>query len=186
MRNWRIWLLAAMISLSQPVLAQEQPTQQFTSQVLVIDSTRLFQESVLGQQIAAKWVADANARSAENAELIAALSAEEDELTVRRATMTVEEFSVLAAEFDARVQDIRQARAATEDAVAEARAAERRAFYDQVRGITGRLMVERGGVVMLDRSSVFLSLGAIDVTDDVIVRIDAAFLSVNPTPEPEQ
>jgi hypothetical protein len=42
------------------------------------------------------------------------------------------------------------------------------------RPILGQLMVDRGAFAILDRRSVLLSLGSIDVTDDAIARIDTA------------
>ena len=46
-------------------------------------------------------------------------------------------------------------------------------FFQHIAPILGDYMVERGAVAILDKAAVVVSLGAIDITDGAIQRIDA-------------
>jgi len=146
-------------------------------QVLIIDSDRLYIDSAYGRAIRAELEQAAVALQAENDTIQARLIEEERSLTERRPTMSVDDFRAEAAAFDEKVQDIRRARDAKIAELEQARTDGRDQFYDDVRGIVGRLMLDRGAVVLLDRRSVFLALGSADVTALAIARIDGELMA---------
>ncbi|MFZ3583926.1 OmpH family outer membrane protein [Loktanella sp. DJP18] len=175
--------LLAGLALTQPGAAQQAQPPVPTS-VLIIDSDRLYQESRYGQQIRARLDADAETLKAENDRIVAALTEEERNLTLRRPSLTPEDFRKEAVDFDTKVQGIRRARDAKEVALQNDRLAAQKDFFSEVQTVVGQLMLERGATVTLDQRSVFVALTAADVTDDAIGRIDAAFVDAQPVAAP--
>ena len=149
--------------------------------VLIIDNERLYADSQYGQQLRAGFEAEAEALRAENDQIVAALTEEEQELTERRPTMSVEDFRAAAEEFDTRVQEIRRARDAKEAQLQQARANGRATFFDDVRPLIGQMMIDRGALAVLDSRSVFVAVRVADITDEAIALIDANLLE--PTQE---
>ena len=185
--------LALGVLLTPQVLsAQDLPIGQVVSPVLVIDTDRVFTDSLFGQRIAATVLADSEALVAENRRIEAALTEEERSLTLRRPTMPVADFRAEADAFDERVQGIRSAQDAKQRSLQDGITTGREQFLQAVRPVLGQLMQEAGAAVILDRRTVFLAIGSIDITDLAIVRIDAALgdgadLAPDPTlgPTPE-
>ena len=161
--------------------------------MLVIDTDRVFTDSLFGQRIAATVLADSEALVAENRRIEAALTEEERSLTLRRPTMAIADFRAEADAFDERVQGIRSAQDAKQRSLQDGITTGREQFLQAVRPVLGQLMQEAGAAVILDRRTVFLAIGSIDITDLAIVRIDAALgdgadlapdPTLGPTPEP--
>ncbi len=173
MRTWAAVLVLGL-GFANPIAAQQTvpPTP-----VLILDSEILYQETGYGQQIRDGLDRDADALKSENDRIVAALTDEERSLTLRRPTMDPAAFRKEAEAFDVKVQGIRRARDAKEVSLQNARLAARDDFFTAVRDVIGQLMLERGAAVILDRRSVFLALSAADVTEEAIVRIDAALLN---------
>lgn len=172
-------IIAAVLVAAAPATAQEPsaealPLGQVQSAVLTVDTERLFAESLFGQRVAAELRTATEALATENREIEAALTAEERSLTERRPTMTVEAFRAAADDFDARVQDIRAAQDAKERALQDSLSAGREDFLNAAAPVLAEMMRAAGAAVILDRRSVFLALGAVDITDEAIAAIDAA------------
>ena len=183
------WLAAVLaILVAFPTLAQDQtdlPLGQLRSPVLIIDTERVFAESLFGLRIAAQVQADSEALVTENRRIEAALTEEERSLTVRRPTRTVEAFRTEADAFDERVQGIRRAQDAKQRALQDGIVTGRDQFLQAATPILGQIMQESAAAVILDRRSVFLGIGTIDITDQAIDRIDAAIGDGSALPEPE-
>lgn len=143
------------------------------SPVLLIDPERLFQESRYGQRILDELRADSEALAAENRRIEADLTEEERALTEQRPSMSAADFRAAADAFDEKVQGIRRAQDAKETALQNTVTQGREAFFGAAQNIIGRLMVDAGSVVVLDRRSVFLSIGAIDITESALEAVNA-------------
>lgn len=146
--------------------------EQFLSPVLTIDPDALFRRSAFGQRVQAEIERETAALAAENRRIEADLTAEEQSLTERRPQMAVEAFRREATAFDEKVQGIRAEQDAKERALETLEDQGREQFLTAAQPVLGRLMLERGAVVILDRRSVFLGFGAIDVTDEAVQAID--------------
>lgn len=164
-----IFLRAVLIWL---MLALPASAQQNSPQVLIIDSERLFFETLYGRKIAADLAAQATQLQAENDRIVESLTQEERSLTVRRPNMTPEEFRTEAEAFDAKVQDVRRVRDAKNVDLQVANAEARSRFEEQVQGIVANIMIERGAAIVMEQRNVVLSVRAANITDDAIVRID--------------
>ena len=173
----RVFVVIAAVLGGAAAFAQgEPPLGQIVSGVLIVDTERLYLESEYGQRIRVALDERARALQAENDRIERQLIAEEQSLTERRPSMSVEAFRAEAAAFDTKVQDIRRARDAAISALEQARVQARDRFYEDVRTVVGQLMLERGAVVLLDRRTVYLAVGAADITAEAVRRIDETLL----------
>ncbi len=141
--------------------------------ILTISSERLFNDSAFGKRIDREIETEGEALAEENNRIAAELTAEEHELTEKRADMDPEAFRELADSFDEKVQKIRGEQDHKTRVLAEKNDKARAVFLNAVRPILAEVMRESGAGVILERSSVFLSANATDITDLAIERIDA-------------
>lgn len=167
MMVWRaivVWLLLAL-----PAFAQ----QQSEPQVLIIDSERLYFETLYGRRLARDLAAQTAEVQVENDEIVAELTEEERSLTQRRPQMAPEIFRAEADAFDEKVQEVRSARDAKNLELQAATVDARAQFEESVQSIVANVMLERGATMVLEQRNVVLSVRSANITDDVIVRIDA-------------
>jgi Skp family chaperone for outer membrane proteins len=173
----RKWAVIAALSILPVASAAQQVTPSGPSaaevSVLIIDRDRLYADSQRGQAIEALIQQDALALQDENDRIQAQLIEEEQSLTERRPNMSMSAFRAEAEAFDAKVQDIREAQDSKLAELERRAQVQRDQFFNDVREVVGQLMLDRGGVVILDRRLVYLASGAIDITTDAIDRIDA-------------
>jgi Skp family chaperone for outer membrane proteins len=176
---WRAALLVlALVAGPVPGLSQEQPggdlaLGQVRSPVLTIDPERLYAESLFGQRLAEQVQTDATALDFENQRIEQALIEEERSLTLRRPTMAIDDFRAAAEDFDMRVQDIRRAQDAKERNLQQAMGQGQATFLEAATPILAEIMLNAGAAVILDRRSVFLGVGAVDITDQAIAAVNA-------------
>ena len=114
------------------------------------------------------------ALASENRAIEAELTAEELDLTERRAEMSRAEFSVLAEAFDTRVEIIRDEQEAKARALNGAVEGARQQFFELAVPILLELAAERGAAAILDRRTVLLAADRVDITDEAIVAMNAA------------
>ena len=89
--------------------------------------------------------------------------------------MDPQAFRALADASDQKVQTIRRTQDAKARALNLRNEADRTTFVNAAGPVLEVLMRDAGAAVILERRSVFLSANAIDVTDEAIQRMDAAF-----------
>ncbi|MDX8349059.1 OmpH family outer membrane protein [Cognatiyoonia sp. IB215446] len=166
MRFWRAFIVC--ILLAAPAAAQ-----QSGPDILIIDSERLYFETLYGRRLARELATQASEVQAENDRIVETLTEEERSLTLRRPDMTPEEFRAEADAFDDKVQEVRRVRDAKNAELQSANVAARAEFEERVQGVIVDVMLERGASIVMDRRSVILSVRAANITDDLIVRIDA-------------
>lgn len=165
-------LAALQLFMASPAPAQSLAAPQ--SPVLTVDQNRLFALSAWGRRAQADLEAEGQKIAAEHERIAAALSAEEESLTAQRQSLEPAEFRTLAEAFDSRATEIRRERAqVVEDLNARAEA-DRDAFYQAAFPVMAEMMHERGALAVLDRRTVFISVDAIDITDDLVERLDAS------------
>lgn len=167
-------LLALTISVLVAVSGNA-PAQQLglvKSPILTIESDRLFAESDFGRRVARELETASGILATENRRIEAELTTEEQELTDRRPQMEPEAFRALADAFDEKVQQIRRTQDAKARKLNSQGESDRVTFLQGVRPVLESLMREAGAAVILERSSVFLSANATDVTDLAISRVN--------------
>jgi Skp family chaperone for outer membrane proteins len=166
MKIWRVLLMCLCAAL--PVHAQE-----VTPQILVFDMNRIYFETLYGRRIAEDFNQAAAAVQEENEQIVTTLTEEERSLTLRRPEMAPEDFRAEADAFDAKVQEVRRVRDAKNVELQAADAEQRATFEDRVQGVIANVMLERGAIIVLEQRTVVMSVRAANITDDIIVRVDA-------------
>ncbi len=181
------WICAAIATGAAAQDSEiEEPTRLVVrSQILTISSERLFPETQFGQALTAELNEERRIFVAENQRLAEVLRSEELALTERRATLSREEFAILAEEFDARVQAARSERDLGEADIEARAAAQEREFLGRVQPILAQIMSEAGAVVLIEANTAFLRADAIDITALAIARINAATQQTETPGEPD-
>ncbi|SFD76359.1 periplasmic chaperone for outer membrane proteins Skp [Sulfitobacter brevis] len=172
--------LAMTLTGAAPALAEDQGQQvlgasergEFQTPVLTINSDRLFSESAYGQRVRQDVSVLVGELEAENRRVEADLEAEELKLTQKRATLAPEDFRKLADAFDEKVQKIRTEQDAKLRALDEQQSREREGFLAAAAPVLEQLMREAGAVVILERRQVWVSITAIEITDEAISLLD--------------
>ncbi|MCF2870581.1 OmpH family outer membrane protein [Octadecabacter sp. G9-8] len=167
----------ATLARAQPLAAQNEFTVtdgQVTSAIVTVDVDRLFSQSRFGERIGLEYNEGREALALENRRIANALRNEELALAAQRPDMDPDVFRQEAEAFDDKAQGIRRAQDAKERELEETLTVGRDQFLEAARPILGQLMVDRGASAILDRRSVLLSLGSIDVTEIALERIDDA------------
>lgn len=173
-------LMAALL-LALPLAGRAQTPQEQTtapasvvqeSVVVTLDQEQLFLATRYGKALQSRFEAESAALLAENRKIDTELETEERALTARRATMTAQDFRPLADAFDQKANTLRTTQEAKARDLARSRDENRQTFFQAVAPLLGDYMVERGAVVILDKSAIVVSLGSIDITAEVIARID--------------
>ena len=167
-RNFRFWPVLAVwcAALTAGSLSAQ------NAQILTIDQERLLVETRLGASTLQALETRALALAAENKTIEADLIAEELELTEKRAELPAEEFRALANAFDERVQTLRAAQDEKERELNRAQEEARNAIVRDSADVISEIVRQRGALLVIDRRSVFLSAGSIDITDEAIRRIN--------------
>lgn len=170
----RLRYLYAMLAClaAQPGVAQAQSLGNVISQILTIDSERLYADSQFGQRVANQIEADLAVLAAENRSIESELTAEEKSLTEQRPDMTPQDFRAVADAFDARVQVIRREQLNKELSISKTGDQARIEFLNAVVPVLESLMRESRAAVILEQKSIFLSANSIDVTKRAIEKIN--------------
>lgn len=164
-----LWLVLVLTLLAGPLRAQDASV---GATVMVVNTERLFAESKFGQDIRQDIERQRLDLQAENERIVEQLVAEEQDLAARRPDMPVEDFRAEAEAFDQKAVEIRAARDAKDREISAAGAEAQNRFNDQVREVVGQVMLERGGELVLDSRSVYIALRSVDITEEVISRLD--------------
>lgn len=143
------------------------------SRILILDSERVYVSSSTGQKVSTDLETRLDALAAENRRIETELETEEKDLTEKRKTMDPVEFRALANAFDEKVQRLRAEQDAKQQELQRLREAERQSFIQAMTPIISQIAVEYGAVVILERRSVLLAADTIDITDQVIARINS-------------
>lgn len=170
-RLFGILLLWCAVLLAETAIAQEGNVPQYP--IVTVDRVRLVRESEYGKRLFRELSENMRSLQAENNALEEQLSAEELSLRDQRKTMEPAAFRELAAEFDIKVTRIRQQRKELEDGILQNNNRNQVLLIQTAAPFMFEIMSKHGAVAVLERSTVVLDLAAIDITDQVIERMNA-------------
>ena len=157
--------------VAQPLSAAEK------SELFTVDMTKLLRSSEFGKNIiAANNIARKKLQS-ENQELEKKLLLEEKELSELRKTLSVEEFRPKALEFDKRVSTIRAEQGKKEEILNKKVRKEETDFFKRIYPLLYEILIERGGLILVDQRNIILWDNSVDITDDAIQAINQALRS---------
>src|SRR6056297_2206783 len=136
-------LAISVVAYAGGARAQD-PSLSIPPPILTIDQDRLFAETALGLDVSEELEQRARDLAAENERIEAELTEEERALTDVRATMTAEEFKILADAFDAKVQRIRAEQDQKARAINDASEDARQQFFTDIAALISDIVRERG------------------------------------------
>ena len=147
------------------------------SELFTVDMTKLLRSSEFGKNIiAANNIARKKLQS-ENEELEKKLLLEEKELSELRKTLSVEEFRPKALEFDKKVSIIRAEQGKKEEILNKKVRKEETDFFKRIYPLLYEILLERGGLILVDQRNIILWDNSVDITDDAIQAINQALRS---------
>ncbi|WP_316013025.1 OmpH family outer membrane protein [Roseobacter sp. HKCCA0434] len=166
----RVWPLIAAVLLGAFALnAQERER----PPIVLVDPRAVLEQSETGREILRQNRADREALQAEADAISNAFELEEQELAARRDLVTREAFAELAREFDERVRAARVEQDRRSQALAARIEARERRFAQQLNPIYAGILGDSGAAAIVDLRSVILADAQLDVTEEVIRRLDA-------------
>lgn len=172
---WRFVIFGVILTLISGQGAIERfPTYKFPSNIATLDRAQLYRLSDFGRQQLVEINKLSDALRTENSEVSAELEKEEEALTETRKTATQEEFSKLASDFDAKVKQTRALQAQKSRQLVERAQAAEQKFWSEAEPILRELMADFGIIFILDRSTVIVATQDGDLTQDALIRINAA------------
>ena len=165
MTHFKIVLFLLCI-LFQPLLAEEK------SVLFTVDMSKLLRSSDFGKNIIAVNNAARQNLQNENNNLEEKLLIEEKELSELRKTISIDEFRPKALEFDKKVTIIRKGQREKEENLNKKVRREESDFFKKIYPILYELLIERGGLVLIDQRNAILWDNSVDLTDDAIAVIN--------------
>ena len=167
MKYFKVFIVLFTL-VAQPLSAAEK------SELFTVDMTKLLRSSEFGKNIiAANNIARKKLQS-ENEELEKKLLLEEKELSELRKTLSVEEFRPKALEFDNRVSIIRAEQGKKEEILNKKVRKEETDFFKRIYPLLYEILIERGGLILVDQRNIILWDNSVDITDDAIQAINQA------------
>ena len=157
--------------LFQPLLAEEK------SVLFTVDMSKLLRSSDFGKNIIANNNAARQNLQNENNDLEEKLLIEEKELSELRKTLSIDEFRPKALEFDKKVTIIRKGQREKEENLNKKVRREETDFFKKIYPILYELLIERGGLVLVDQRNAILWDNSVDLTDDAIALINQSLVS---------
>ena len=176
LRLFITFLLGLWVTIGQ---AQDFPTYQTTTNILIINQDALFSQTVLGQDILNLEQQDRDALIEEGRRIGADFVSEELELTTLRDTLSADEFRALATAFDEKVEKARAEQEANDSTLIANIEARRRSFFQIIAPALAGLMQKYGAAAIIDRRSVLLFDRNLDITSEAVELLDKAY-SENP------
>lgn len=160
------------VLIASPLSAQNIGVVQ--SDILVLDTERLFAETQLGKRMTSEYQAERDKLIAHNRQIEAELEAEEKALTQLRSEKSPEEFRILADAFDTKVQKIRRDSERRVLDLERSRELGPIKFMRMLEPVLIEILNDADASVLMDTRSLLLRADVVDITDVAISRVDAA------------
>ena len=184
-----IKIVAVLTWAATGVSAQEAEAQQpriVTSPILTLSLDQLFSGSAFGKRVIQERDEALTEMRAEDEVLADELRAEEQELTELRDTLPMEEFRLLADDFNVKAEDIRAQQLNKQLAISRRVENEQRRFFTLLDPVREALMSEANAILIVDSRSVFAQNPLIDATARAIFHADQLIGDGRPSDEQSQ
>jgi len=165
MINFRIFVFLLSL-VAQPLLASE------ISGLFTVDMSKLFRSSDFGKDIISTNNKARQELQKENENLESKLLSEEKELSEQRKILSLDEFQPKALEFDKKVSIIRKAQGDKEEKLNNEFRKKESEFYKRIYPLLYELLLDQGGLVLIDQRNIILWDSSVDITDDAIKLIN--------------
>lgn len=140
--------------------------------VLVLDVEQAYASSAWGKRAQADIETLAREIEAENLRMEDELVAEEQALAAERSALSAADFREKAEAFDTRAQTVRRDRRQAAVDLGSRAQADRNAFVEATLPVIAGIMQERSAGIVLDRRQVLAAVNGVDVTQELVARMD--------------
>lgn len=161
------------------------PTGQIVSPILTVDQEVLLARSEYGVAKLSEIEEATEALAEENRQIEADLVAREAALTDLRPTIPADQFRTLAAEFDAEVRQIRITQDEKQRDLLRRRETLQKSFFAEALPVLAQIARERGAVAVMDKGAFLIAADQIDVTAELIRRLDQRYVVPGPEAQTE-
>lgn len=170
---FRVILIAFLGLYGSVSMAQFQTLR--SGSILILDQPSLLTRSKLGQAILSLEQSEQAAILEAGHQVTQQLENEEADLTQQRATLTPDEFRVLADAFNDKAEAARASQNAIDAAQLARVENRRRAFFQFIGPQLAEMMQRFGASAIFERRSVLLFDKNLDITQETIALLDAAY-----------
>ena len=168
----RALALCAALLAGAPAAAQTGDEGDAPTPVLIVDMQRIKNDTAAGRDMRAKTVEIRKRIQADLAERGERLRAEEERIAAERSELSSEAFRARVRAFEQQVlgnRDFSERESRRLQLVLSRASA---LLRDRATRVFKAIMRERGAQVLLDSTQIILSVGALDITDEAIGRLD--------------
>lgn len=185
----KLRMILVAIALAASLFAVSAPAEAQGTKIVVVDQARVLRDSQAGQHIATEIERIENQMQQELAPTAQSLETLGESLRAKTANMTPEAMRAdealrtEAQTYQEKLVDLGQQRdqRATELALTERKASI--AFSQALRPVLEEVMTETGAEIMMAAGDVMVALPSVDVTDQVISKLDASTPTISVTRE---
>ena len=147
-------------------------SEELRGQILYLNQSQVYSESVFGKNLEELFRVESNKLIEQNRRLTKELEVEEQRLTNERQGMSLVEFNLLAENFNARVEKVRQEQKEKSDTLKYKLEEERKYFFKAVYPLLLAFVSKTNATGILDSSVVIVGNSKLDVTNKVILIIN--------------
>ncbi len=188
---WRRIALLMAVMLATAAQAQsfdptDYPVPKPNPSFLVLEQDRVFKNSAFGKEVIALNEAEDSELRTEGQRLDRQFEQEEQALTEQRVQLTPEEFRVLADAFDEKVVATRRAQEERGTALVQRAERRQREFLRRIGPILLEILEETGASAVIEQRGLLISKQDLNITDEVIKRLDAAHAAQTRGGDPAQ
>ena len=169
MSQLKIFLLLISLFFPQTLFSTEKTV------LYTVDMTKLLKSSDFGKNIISRNNLARQQLQTENDKLERKLLAEEKILSQLRTELSADEFHPKALAFDEKVTRIRAEQGEKEKDLNIKARKEETDFFKIVYPLLYELLLERGGLVLIDQRNVILRDNSVDLTNDAIDMINSVY-----------
>jgi len=169
-----------VFALGLPLLAltpAQSQAQAFGEKVVLVDFTRVTNESFVGQDVQNQLNAYSDQLNARQVALETTLTAERDKLAEQRSLMDADQFQKLAGEWETKASNAQAEIERMRKRLLSAGQLAEQELARNLRPIVQKLMNAKGADMVLDKSIVYMSKSGFDVTGEVIEQLNVAITS---------
>jgi len=172
--------ILVIIALGLPLLAlspAQSQAQAFGEKIILIDFTRVTNESFVGQDVQNQLKIFGDQLTARQAALEAALTTERDKLTEQRNLMDPDQFQKMATDWETKANTAQAEIEAMRKRLLSAGQLAEQELARNLRPIVQKIMNAKGADMVIDKSIVYMSKAGFDVTGEVIDQLNGVITS---------
>ena len=169
-----------VLAFSLPLLIispSDVSAQAYGEKILLVDFTRVTNESFVGQDVQAQLMVYGDQLTAHQIALETTLTSEREELTEKRNLISTSDFEQLASEWETKARNAQAEIEQMRQRLLRAGQTAEQEIARNLRPIVLRIMQEKGADRVFDKAYLYTSRSGFDITGEVIEALNATITS---------